>query len=628
MGLNEAQEDVVFSNDNILVCACPGSGKTTVTAEKVKHVLRTCRSPRVLLTTFSRDGANQMIKKIRDSVITPKISPGLLRMVTAGTYHSLAMRQLKSIGKCKKLLSGLETRHAIQRSLWDSRLDNEMTVDDAAEKIATFKSSISFAHDNPDLTDLVDIYQSLIEEMGGMDFTDILLLANHYMRAGELKPLDATHVFADEYQDTDAVQAEWLEYHMGAGRIACAVGDDDQSIYAFRRSLGYRGMMRFCEATGARTIRLDTNYRSTAGIIACAGSLIAANIDRIRKDFKSARGKGAHPELVVINPKQQVQSREVIKKIMTLCGRSYPDRTLENTPLVIDEDQIAVLARTNMQLDAIEDACRRESVPYYRAGKQFWDIPVLQMLLTLLKAGVDGKGAGIEIGLRWAGMKEGELRRLGQDLWALDTQSDLPKLVRALLSIVRAVSSGCDKGSASAANAAIDSISGWMKSVLTGQSFTAAGECWEDAWSDGRTPAEKFALKILGLGRASLKEYSGSLRERLTRLQNSGSQRNKTGVFLATHHASKGLEWKHVLLIDFYDGSVPSAESAKSDSPVEALEEERRIAYVAMTRARDTLTIYRPSDRPLSEFLIDSGLAPALLSSSDSHISSDSTLYA
>ena len=612
--LNPAQLDVVVSNENILCSACPGSGKTTVVAEKVKHVLRTHADPLIIMVTFSREAAREMADRIRHSKITPPVDAALLRRVRFGTYHSLALSQLKEAGNCPKILSPLELHHAIQRSLWKLRLNYK--EDEVAEEIACCKCNPQYALDNPELADLVEAYQEQVEAMGGMDFTDILLRANQLMRAGAIAPLPATYLMADEYQDTDDIQAQWLEMHIQGDRLACAVGDDDQSIFSFRRSLGYRGMMRFVESCDARIIRLDTNYRSTAGIVDCAGKLIACNFDRIKKDFKVARGAGLAPVLEVIVPALTTQVSEVVKRV----------RALFSDVQQIKEGQIAILARTNLQLDELEEVFRRLDIPFYRTGRQFWDIKVLQMYLALLDAAQQRSGPGIDIGLRWAGLKEGAIHEIaaqgdGDDLWSLANRKDLDfqKVARshagALLKCFSDLAPVMDQSAHKAAELALDGVAGWMRNVLLKIDPFAKEDPKTTVEPAGATASIETALKVLQMGKESLCQYEGSLKSRLNKIQNNGSRKDKNGVVLSTFHASKGLEWTHVFMINFDDGSVPSATSdAESSGSILALEEERRIAYVAMTRARDTLTLYRHSDKPISEFLVDAQLLGPSLS--------------
>ena len=144
--LNEAQQRAVESEDPILCCACPGSGKTRVLIAKVRHILRTHHDPRIVMTTFSRDAAEEMLDRIQKE---KGLSREQLSRLTIGTFHSLALRQLKEIGKIGKILSDIETRHLINRALHDTGL--EITPDEAEANIARCKADKEFAKAYPEL---------------------------------------------------------------------------------------------------------------------------------------------------------------------------------------------------------------------------------------------------------------------------------------------------------------------------------------------------------------------------------------------------------------------------------------------------------------------------------------------
>ena len=350
--LNEAQQRAVESEDPSRGCAGPGSGKTRVLIAKVRHILRTHHDPRIVMTTFSRDAAEEMLDRIQKE---KGLSREQLSRLTIGTFHSLALRQLKEIGKIGKILSDIETRHLINRALHDTGL--EITPDEAEANIARCKADKEFAKAYPELARLTAVYRKHQEATDGQDFTDLLITANELMAAGKLKPIRATHILADEFQDIDDMQYEWLMHHLGQtpAPCACAVGDDDQSIYGFRRSLGYKGMMDFVAATGAEIITLDTNYRSTSGIIESASKLIAYNADRVPKNIKSARGMGPAPKVVPLG-KDDSQAMRIVHLLDKVCAKNGVPEPLPNREpyrFGVRAGQVAVLSRTNAGLHEI-----------------------------------------------------------------------------------------------------------------------------------------------------------------------------------------------------------------------------------------------------------------------------------
>lgn len=607
--LNPAQQDAVQTSDNIVCCACPGSGKTHVLIEKVKFVLRNHPDPRILMTTFSRDAADEMLRRVKKD---PSIDPQSLSRLVIGTFHSLALQQLRQAGKAGKVLSDLEAQHLIQRSLVELRSNIEPREADAV--IARCKSDPAFAARNPDYAALTERYKHHLKDTGAQDFTDLLLHANELMATGVIKPIRATHVFGDEFQDIDQLQYDWLMHHLAQNPVACAVGDDDQAIYAFRRSLGHRGMMDFMAATGARIIHLSTNYRSTQGIVASASRLIEGNVDRVPKKITAIRGDGPPPTVVRI-PKDGDQAMTIVHALDSICAGNEPPPTLPGRKpyrFGVAAKQAAVLARTNAQLADVERVFIRERVPFIRAGKGFWDAPALKVYLTLLTAVAKQEGMGFEIALSWARVPDSTVREIvanaGGSFWNL-LRSDNPATARAKYSNEVTSLISCGRGwarkidesnDANAADGIIGGVAQWMVDVMRKASHDDDGNILRD---EGRRDIKD--LVVLEAGRDALRAGEGSLRTRLQDIQR--DKENKIPrVALATFHGSKGLEWENVFLLNVHSGSVPNI---TDESCEEELAEERRVMYVAMTRARDNLTIFARSDIEVSEFLIEAGLA-------------------
>jgi|GEM_PF-4153199 Superfamily I DNA and RNA helicases len=286
--LNPAQLDAVIAEENLLCCACPGSGKTRMLINKVQHVLARHPDAGIILTTFSRDATNEMRERLGRA-----LSPGLMQKLSVGTFHALALRQIKTIGAAGHILNTIETNHIILRALEETGV--MLSLDEAELAISTCKIDPAYAEKNPPAARLTRIYQRELAARGACDFVDIIARANTMMAAGQLEPMPASHVFCDEFQDIDRLQFEWLRHHIAGGREVCVVGDADQCIYGFRRSLGYRGMMDYVAMTGARIITLGANYRSTSRILEHASRLIAHNLDRVKMEMTAVRGDGHAP---------------------------------------------------------------------------------------------------------------------------------------------------------------------------------------------------------------------------------------------------------------------------------------------------------------------------------------------
>ncbi len=611
INLNEEQQRAVESEEPILCCACPGSGKTRVLIAKVRHILRTHPDPWIIMTTFSRDAADEMLERIEHE---KGLTRDQLSRLTIGTFHALALRQLKGVGKIGKILSDIEARHLITRAIHDLRM--EIPPDEAESAIARCKADKAFAKKFPALADLTEAYMELQESVDAQDFTDLLLKANAMMAAGTLKPLRATHILADEFQDIDDMQYEWLMHHLAVDPSPCAsaVGDDDQSIYGFRRSLGYKGMMDFVAATGASIITLDTNYRSTAGIIESASKLIAYNTDRVPKRIKAARGPGPLPQVIPLG-KDDNQAMRIIHMLDKVCSKNQVPEPLPNCEpfrFGVRAGQAAVLSRTNAALHEIEVMFLNHRVPYLRTGRSFWDAPVLQVYLAMLQSLIHKDGMGLEIGLRWAKINESTIRYLtdvaGGSVWNYIDPIEPVQLpntgsaeVESLVRLGRGWTAKLTgRGAEAAAKGPIYGVAGWMSRVMT-------KTCGED--DDGNTIQERGRREIRDLDRLeaardTLADARGPLAARIRRVQETDGA-DIPRVILSTFHASKGLEWDHVFLIDCYGGAVPKVDPGCSE---EEVSEERRVFYVAMTRARDELVIFTRTHKPNSEFLVESEL--------------------
>lgn len=602
--LNEQQRQVVESEGNILVCAGPGSGKTHTVTTKVAYTLSRHPSARILMTTFSRDAAREMRERVG------KLVPAAYqRQLTIGTFHALCLQQLRGHGPVGRILSAIETRHMIELAIADVGI--ELTPEDADGLIAHCKSSHEFALANPELAEVTACYQRRVEAAGGCDFTDLLLRSIRLMESGDLAPIPATHVLADEYQDIDYVQFRWLTYHLANAQSATAVGDDDQAIYGFRRSMGYEGMRLFSEYVGGEVICLSTNYRSTDGIVGAASRLIAFNQDRIAKNITAARGHGATPRVIEVGVLED-QAERIVHELDRICANNPPPKVEPGVPpyrFTVKDKQAAVLARSNQQLQDIERVFARMRVPYVRVGRSIWDAPAVQVYLALLDAIDKQTGMGLEIALRWAKVSSGEVRALQEasdgDLAAWMESGEDRLLPTTVGQVARDLLEKCrmcaeSKGKESHAEDTIYRLGAWMQKVLN-RGYSRPLDL--ETMLSGEAPVSREAERV-ALAQEILGGRSGSLRARIARPE-SKKDDALPRVVLMTFHGSKGLEWEHCFLTDVVEGSVPKLDELPSAA---AVEEERRIFYVAMTRARDHLYLLVKKRKTPSRFIAEAGL--------------------
>ncbi len=604
--LNEAQAEAVFAEGNVLCCSVPGSGKSAVLIEKTKHILATVREPNIILITFSRQAADELKEKLKKSV-----PPKQLQYVTAGTFHSIALRQLVQAGKASRVLNDTEANYYLMLALRQTGVDLE--ADKAGALVSACKLDRHSFESQPEVLELHDAYAELLRKEKKMDFTDMMVRAVSLMRAknqaDRLRPLPATNILVDEMQDIDRPQLEWLYCHNNDYCSMTGVGDDDQSIFSFRRGLGYHGMMEFAKMTDAKILTLNINYRSTSQILDNASRLISHNSDRIPKQLISDRGPGIEPKLILYSERDK-QYEDIVSRIIAICKdnpapRNYDPSKPNKYAYTVKKGQIAILTRTNFNLLPIERELIKAQIPCFRVGrKPIWEEPVVETLTSLLTSLHNRDNTGLEIALKWFGVADivlDDIKKLFEGVHnflnpkhaASKHNSEYGKQLAEFAVLaggwIKTLTDPDDPSEA--AQGVIYGVCSWMIRVIEIKN-QEAGKGKKDTRSINLIES---ALELLDLVR-------GDLRQRLIRAKND-EEPNMPRVVLGTFHSSKGLEWEYVFLADCNQGLIPSKEA---EFIQEQLEEERRLMYVAETRARDSLVIYADETR-ISQFVFESG---------------------
>jgi len=563
--LTTDQRKAVETSEHSLVSACPGAGKTRVLSARSARILTLSPANKVAAVTFTRDSANELRERIEAQVDGPTKG----RLVT-GTFHSIARRQL--IGNHldgKRLINGGEQVSLINRALNVSGLAGVITLDDAVEIIENFKSTLNPKIGSDEAGELYRTYQSILDREGMIDFADLLLLAVLGMRNGTVTPLTATHLLGDETQDMDEVQYAWIKCHAEQGIITTLVGDDDQSIYGWRHALGYEGMMRFKSEFNAEHITLAHNFRSDAAIIRHADNLIRQNSKRVQKDF------------VCTSPQDGI--------VETATHANEINQAKAIAALADDGKEWAVLARTNKILDLVELALISISLPYTRIGSSsLWDRDVAAVYLAFLESLANNNASGVGTVLHWAGIDD-------RHMHSMDAQMPLKS---ALETVSKSLKEGNDKDPVyKFVKGLIGMVPQWMSLLDKGRvSLVCGGVALfiEDRVDSRKRPVLERAASVLS-------GLEGTLRQRMAFVRRSGKKKNddkansKAKVTLMTMHASKGLEFDCVSVASCVEGVSPHL-----DSP---MDEERRLMYVAMTRARHRLVLHsflQSSDGELS----------------------------
>ncbi|STQ90100.1 superfamily I DNA/RNA helicase [Iodobacter fluviatilis] len=556
--LNINQEQAIHASGNLAVFACPGSGKTRTLIEKAAHLISPDHDDRILIVTFTKKAAGEIKERINK-----KIGP-LSSRISVGTFHSVCKQQLeKGLSKKFNLVTGSKLIALVKRAM--KQVDFEGKADDALQKIDAAKCSITAPTDAA-INDLFEAYQELLRRDGKHDMHDLILDAVAEMKAGRLRPFGHKWIFVDEFQDTDHVQFEWLKLHRNPSRSITVVGDDDQCIYGWRNALGFQGMERFVNEFQAEVVTLGINYRSYREIVFPSACLINLNQDRMLKALDPARGRGGR----------------------IACNRFSTDQdeaeALANAATQAPSEW-AVLARTNMALDVIELELTARQIPYTRhGGSGVWSKLATQVLLDLLQSISRQSNGGYDSLLHWMGVPEHELSQLHQ---------------HGQISYVGASYPDGDGISASTKK----TINNLAIKFLDWQNLAKnkREELLLIGVSEFLMPAAStWDKEILARAISVLQRLKGSISQRIALVQRK-QEEDIEGVGLFTMHASKGLEFTNVWIIRAEEEVIPSERSPES--------EERRLMYVAMTRAQNRLVISATSLNKPSRFISEAGLS-------------------
>lgn len=553
--LNAAQERAKTAEGHCLISACPGSGKTTTLAHRAAHLLNASGATTVAAVTFTNDAAAELKARIL------KQSPGCSRRLQAGTFHALAKNQLVASGRRVRLASPAQQGELLRRA-YSAEVTSEdgLVYDDVVAYVDRVKSTagliIGSGADDVSFR-VYRSYQASLHEQGLMDFSDLLRDAVSGMEAGSVKPLAVRYLLVDEVQDADDCQWAWVMAHVANGTQVTAVGDDDQSIYGWRSALGFSGMQRFIAGARASHVCLDMTYRCGQDILASAGKLIACNTERVPKALQTAsKTKG---ELHV----QRVESRDHEAAQIVVAIQRHPECTW------------GILARTNILLDVVDKLLSTQdpAIPYRRVGgKPFWEGRGPALFLNVITSLDRRTMSGIDHLLGAAGVGASAIS-------SLHTAND-SRRERALDRFMRVRGRGSEDEKNTIGDLR-DHVREWCALIDQGNpgSVLMGVAVWMGDNVRKGIPSTTFVPCAASLGR-----IGGTLSHRASVVT---SSRDRAGgsirVTLMTMHSSKGLEFDRVWIAGCEEGIIPH-----HSSPID---EERRLFYVGMTRARNALTV-------------------------------------
>ncbi len=641
--LNPAQRDAVSAPPgHYLVLAGAGSGKTRVLTHRIAWLLEVERvSPyAILAVTFTNKAAAEMRGRLEGL-----IAQGT-RGLTVGTFHGIAHRLLRRHWREARLPETFQILDADDQQRLVKRVIAGMGLDEGRWPARQATWFINAAKDegkrhgdidhggNPLTRTLLEIYasyQAQCQRSGLVDFAELLL------RAHELWLHDASllahyreryrHLLIDEFQDTNTLQYAWIRVLAGQGGAAAAeggkvfvVGDDDQAIYGWRGARVENVQHFLRDFPAARTIRLEQNYRSTATILKAANAVIAHNPSRLGKELWTAGEDGA-PIALYAAYNEQDEARYVVERIRELHAAG---RRLE---------EIAILYRSNAQSRNFEEQLIGHDLPYrVYGGLRFFDRAEIKDALAYLRLIANRHDdAAFErtvntpprgIGERTLDLLRQQARRDACSLWeallgALGTSELAARsknALRAFVDLIEGLARECAGRDASAAAAApgadgdADRDAALSLAEQMGHVIARSGlrDYYErDARGSAESRVENLDELVNVASRfertpddldAGLSPLAAFLAHAALESGEAQAEAGQDCVQLMTLHTAKGLEFPTVFLVGLEDGLFPSQKSAEEPG---RLEEERRLAYVGITRAREQLVISYAESRRL-----------------------------
>jgi DNA helicase-2/ATP-dependent DNA helicase PcrA len=602
-GLNPRQREAVEHVEGpLLVLAGAGSGKTRVITHRVAHLMTACRVPgwAVLAVTFTNKAAGEMRDRVRSLVSTgPEGAP------TVSTFHSFCVRLLRRDGAPLAALrpgfTSLFTIYddddqiAVLKAVYRSvGLDDKFMQHRAAlSRISHAKShkqspeDMARAATDPTTTRLATVYeryQARLRESNALDFDDLLLEAVRLLSNDDQtrQRLNRRYEFVmvDEYQDTNRSQYELMRLLTEDRKNICVVGDEDQSIYGWRGA-NIRNILDFeRDFPGAITIRLEQNYRSTKTILEAASAVVAHNTERIGKWLWTEAGAG---ETITL-----YESPDSENEALWIAD------TVEKHLSIQPKQRVAILYRTNSQSRQIEEALRRYGRKYIVVGGfSFYQRAEVKDILAYLKVLVspqDSISLLRIINTPARGIGRTTIEQMEQ--YALAHQLSLWSALERMLE--EHAFPGRAEAALSAFHRMILELSAGVETHPIADTLAGAIErtgyrkmLEEEGTEDARSRLSN--LDELVNAAADACERGEGLRDFLDHaalVSDADSADERVPVSLLTMHNAKGLEFPVVFIAGLEEGLFPHSRSLDSES---AMEEERRLCYVGMTRAETKL---------------------------------------
>lgn len=614
---------VVYKDGTSLVIAGAGSGKTRVLTYKIVDLLNNGYEPyRIMALTFTNKAAREMKERI-SALVDPKVASRLWM----GTFHSIFLRLLRSHAELIGFKPGFTIYDTADSRSLIKMIIKELLLDDKIYKPASIASAISNAKNamiapdqylrtkelidadrrakRPMMGQIYKIYCERCHRANAMDFDDILFYMNELLRD---HPDVRRHyqeffrfILVDEYQDTNFAQHLIVSQLTGDNMNLCVVGDDAQSIYSFRGANISNIINLEKRYPGLRIFKLERNYRSTQNIVNAAGSLISKNTNQLKKDVYSENEVGA--------PVEVIRTYSDMEEAYMVANHLSQSRLTHHDSL----DEYAILYRTNAQSRVLEEALRKRNINYrIYGGLSFYQRKEIKDVIAYFRVTInpdDDEALRRIINYPARGIGETTMKKIqacasdnGTSLWGIISEIDR-------------YDAGLNSSTKKKLTAFADLIKVFINDNATSNAFELGQLIYNrtgilTSLAHDNTPESISRKENLTELMSGLKDFVDSKMEEeadadvsmraflsevmLATDQDEKEETNEPKVTLMTVHASKGLEFKHIYIVGVEEDLFPSSMSMDS---LAQIEEERRLLYVAITRAKETCVILYAGSR-------------------------------
>ncbi|QDC10349.1 DNA helicase II [Oceanicola sp. D3] len=604
-GLNPAQREAVEQLDGpVLMLAGAGTGKTKALTTRIAHLLLTqrARPNEILAVTFTNKAAREMKNRVAGLM-----GQAVEGMPWLGTFHAICVKLLRRHAE----LAGLKSNFTILDTDDQLRLLKQLVaaagIDDKrwpARMLAGIIDQWKNRALTPDKVPAADAgaydhkgvaiyreYQNRLKTLNAVDFGDLLLHMVTIFQEHEdvLAQYQRwfRYILVDEYQDTNVAQYLWLRLLAQGHKNICCVGDDDQSIYGWRGA-EVGNILRFeKDFPGAHVVRLEQNYRSTPHILGAAGGVIAANKGRLGKELWTEAEEGEKVRLIGHWDGEE-EARWIGDELEAMQGGTRGMR-----PIGLNE--CAILVRASHQMRAFEDRFLTIGLPYrVIGGPRFYERMEIRDAMAYFRVAVspdDDLAFERIVNTPKRGLGEKAIQKMQRAARA----NGVSLFEGARILVASGELTGKAKGQL---GALLEGFGRWHGGALNEDDHIELAEQileesgYTDMWQNDKTPEAPGRLenlKELVKALESFENLQGFL-EHVALIMDNESEDDGPKVSIMTLHAAKGLEFPAVFLPGWEDGLFPSQRSM-DESGVKGLEEERRLAYVGITRAEELCTI-------------------------------------